>query len=91
MKFRHDRRILKLEFSPGDLVLLYISRLKLFLRKLKSRWSGPFKVIKVFSYGVIELESKVGHLFKMNGQRVKHYLGSVDDHRVNTIITLYEP
>ncbi|KAK4376818.1 hypothetical protein RND71_003114 [Anisodus tanguticus] len=91
MKFLHDKRILKREFSPGDVVLLYNSRLKLFLWKLKSRCSSPFKVMKVFPCSVIELESKVGHLFKVNDQRVKHYLGSYDDHRVNEIITLYEP
>ncbi|KAK4369994.1 hypothetical protein RND71_009469 [Anisodus tanguticus] len=91
MKFLHDKRILKQEFSSGDLVLLYNSRLKLFPEKLKSRWSSPFKVIKVFLYSTIELDSKVGHIFKVNGQRVKHYLGSYDDHRVNEIITLYEP
>ncbi|KAK4360247.1 hypothetical protein RND71_019199 [Anisodus tanguticus] len=91
MKFFHERRILKREFSLGNLVLLYNSRLKLFLEKFKSIWSDPFKVMKVFPYGSIELESKTDHLFKVNGQRVKHYLGSFDDHRVNAIITLYEP
>ncbi|KAK4341382.1 hypothetical protein RND71_039883 [Anisodus tanguticus] len=89
MKFLHDKRILKREFSPGYLVLLYNSRLMLFYVKLKLRWSGPFKVMKVFPYGTIELESKAGHLFKVNGQRVKHYLESYDDHRVNEIIILY--
>ncbi|KAK4342650.1 hypothetical protein RND71_038466 [Anisodus tanguticus] len=91
MKFLHDERISKWEFSPEDLVLLYNSRLKLFPEKLKSRWSGPFKGIRVFLYGAIELGRKVGHLFKVNSQRVKHYSGIVDDHRVNTIITLHEP
>ncbi|KAK4366705.1 hypothetical protein RND71_014585 [Anisodus tanguticus] len=91
MNFLHDNRILKREFSHGDLVLLYNSRLMLFLVKLKSRRSSPFKGLKVFPYSAIELENKVGHLFKVNGQRVKHYLGSFDDHKVNEIITLYEP
>ena len=40
----HDAHILKKEFRVGDLVLLFNSRLKLFLGKLRSRWSGPFKV-----------------------------------------------
>ncbi|KAK4344088.1 hypothetical protein RND71_037182 [Anisodus tanguticus] len=91
MKILHDKRIVKREFSPGDLVLLYNSRLKLFSGKLKSRWFSPFKVKNVFSYGAIELKRKVGHFFKVNGQIVKYYLRSYDDHRVNEIITLYEP
>ena len=40
----HDAHILKKEFKVGDLVLLFNSRLKLFPSKLRSRWSGPFKV-----------------------------------------------
>ncbi|XP_075111191.1 uncharacterized protein LOC142181685 [Nicotiana tabacum] len=43
MKFVHDKKILKREFNSGDLVLLFNSRLKLFLGKLKSKWSGPVK------------------------------------------------
>ncbi|WRX13021.1 Integrase [Theobroma cacao] len=40
----HDNKIMERSFEPGQLVLLYDSRLKLFSRKLKSRWSGPFIV-----------------------------------------------
>nr|XP_012567485.1 uncharacterized protein LOC105851317 [Cicer arietinum] len=43
----HDRKIKSKEFQEGELVLLFNSRLKLFPEKLKSRWSGPFKIIKV--------------------------------------------
>ena len=38
----HDAHILKKQFQIGDLVLLFNSILKLFLGKLKSRWSNPF-------------------------------------------------
>ena len=34
----HDKQILKREFAPGQQVLLFNSRLKLFLGKLRSRW-----------------------------------------------------
>ena len=36
----HDQKIMRKDFRVGELVLLYNSRLKLFLGKLKSRWSG---------------------------------------------------
>ena len=39
----HDQKILRKEFKAGEQVLLYNSRHKLFLGKLKSRWSGPYK------------------------------------------------
>lgn len=51
----HDRKCLKRELSEEELVLLFNSRLNLFLGKLKSRWSGPFKIIKIYSHGAVEL------------------------------------
>ncbi|XP_019238599.1 PREDICTED: uncharacterized protein LOC109218680 [Nicotiana attenuata] len=77
MKFVHDKKILKREFKLGDLVLLFNSRLKLFSGKLKSKWSGLFKMVNVSPFGAVELESEDGlRTFKVNGQRVKHYLGT---------------
>ena len=35
-------RIPRKEFKAGDLVILYNSKLRLFPRKLRSRWSGPY-------------------------------------------------
>ena len=56
-------------------MLLYNSRLHLFPGKLKSKWSGPFVVKNVYSYGAIEIENlKNGVTFKVNGQRLKLYL-----------------
>ncbi|XP_019241149.1 PREDICTED: uncharacterized protein LOC109221138 [Nicotiana attenuata] len=76
MKFVHDKKILKREFKSGDLVLLFNSRLKLFPGKLKSKWSGPFKVLDVSPFGAMGLESEDGlRTFKINDQQVKHYLG----------------
>lgn len=62
----------------GDQVHLYNSRLKLFLGKSKSRWSGPFTVSQVISYGIVELHHPVKRSFKVNGQRIKHYIESLE-------------
>nr|GEV85608.1 DNA-directed DNA polymerase [Tanacetum cinerariifolium] len=43
------------------------------LRKLKTRWSGPFTITQVFLYGTIELSQPNGPNFKVNGHLVKHY------------------
>ncbi|CAM8934385.1 unnamed protein product [Rhodiola kirilowii] len=44
--------------------------------KLRSRWTGPYTVTKVFNHGALELESpKNGIRFKVNRHRVKHYHG----------------
>ncbi|GJZ01850.1 hypothetical protein Tco_0519811 [Tanacetum coccineum] len=44
-----------------------------FIGKLKTRWSGPFTITKVFPYGTNELSQPDGPNFKANGHRVKHY------------------
>ncbi|GKD39510.1 reverse transcriptase domain-containing protein [Tanacetum coccineum] len=71
----HDSKIKNRIFNVGDQVLLFNSRLKIFSGKLKTRWSGPFTITKVFPYGTIELSQLDGPIFKVNGHRVKHYFG----------------
>ena len=53
-------------------MLPFNSRLKLFLGKLQTRWDGSFVVKQVFPHGAIELISRDGTSFKVNGHRVKH-------------------
>ncbi|XP_062093897.1 uncharacterized protein LOC133799925 [Humulus lupulus] len=60
--------------------------LRLFPEKLKSRWSGPFTVARVFRYGSIEVQGKNGNPFKVNGQRMKPYLGSAFDQAKSIIL-----
>ncbi|KAL5571659.1 hypothetical protein UlMin_021256 [Ulmus minor] len=69
----HDKHILRRNFEVGQKVLLYNSRLRLFPGKLRSRWSGPFLVTKVFPYGAVEISHETKGTFKVNGQRLKHY------------------
>nr|GEV42506.1 reverse transcriptase domain-containing protein [Tanacetum cinerariifolium] len=71
----HDSKIKNRIFNVGDQVLLFNSRLKIFSGKLKTRWSGPFTITQVYSYGTIELSQPNGPTFKVNGHRVKHYFG----------------
>ncbi|XP_042027228.1 uncharacterized protein LOC121774411 [Salvia splendens] len=73
LKTYHDKMIEKREFFPGDLVLLFNARMKLFPGKLKSRWSGPFKVRTVMKNGALELEVDDGRVFTANGQNVKTF------------------
>ncbi|XP_049414686.1 uncharacterized protein LOC125877436 [Solanum stenotomum] len=88
MKKYHDKKIDKRELSPDDLVLLFNSRLRLFPGKLKSKWTGPFKVTKVFPHRAVELENKEGMRFKVNGQQIKIYLGQYES--VNKMIEIWD-
>ncbi|XP_049391590.1 uncharacterized protein LOC125856032 [Solanum stenotomum] len=54
----HDTQIVQREFNVRDWVLLYNSRLRIFLGKLKCKWSGPFRVTRVFTNGAIEIEDR---------------------------------
>lgn len=75
MKMFHDKHIIRKTFEPLDKVLLYDSRLHLFPDKLKSRWTCPFIVKKIFPYGTIEIENpNNGNIFKVNGHRLKPFL-----------------
>ena len=70
----HDQKILRKEFKAGEQVILYNSMLKLFLRKLKLRWSGPYTVVTSKPFGAMTLKTNSGCEFKVTGQRLKHYL-----------------
>ena len=72
-------------------MLLYISRLHLFPGKLRSRWTGPFLVKKVFSHGAVEIENPSnGVIFKINGQRLKPFL-KLPKESIDETMVLYEP
>ena len=71
----NDQIILRREFKVRDQVLLFNSRLRLFLGKLKSKWSGPYTVVSSTQFGVVTLRTINHEEFKVNGQRLKHYLG----------------
>ena len=75
MKAWHDKHIARKEFEPSQRVLLFNSQLKLFLGKLKSRWSRSFTVTRVFPYGGAEIMHLEKGTFKVNAQRLQPYFG----------------
>ena len=76
-------------FEPGQQVMLFNSRLKLFPGKLKSKWSGPFIVVQVFPYGRVEIMHPKKGQFKVNTQRLKPYFrGEFHIGRQDTILSM---
>ncbi|GKC48381.1 reverse transcriptase domain-containing protein [Tanacetum coccineum] len=70
----HDSRLRgDKNFINGEKVLLFYSRLKLHLGKLKSKWFRPFVVKTMHPYGAVEITDKNGLSFKVNNQRLKKY------------------
>nr|GEZ86963.1 hypothetical protein [Tanacetum cinerariifolium] len=85
----HDSKIKNHIFNIVDHVLLFNSRLKIFIGKLRTRWSGPFTITQVFPYGTNELSQPNGPNFKVNGHRVKHYFeGDIPSNVVPDLYTL---
>ncbi|XP_049378131.1 uncharacterized protein LOC125842892 [Solanum stenotomum] len=82
----HDKHIVSRTFEPGQLVLLFNSRLKLFPGKLRSKWSDPFEVVRMTQHGAVELRNKDKiSTFLVNGQRVKHYFGNDVDRELEAL------
>nr|GEY68157.1 reverse transcriptase domain-containing protein [Tanacetum cinerariifolium] len=70
----HDDKIKNRIFNVGDQVLLLNSRLKIFLGKLKSRWSGPFTISEIYPYGTAKLIHPDGCNFKDYPPMVEDFL-----------------
>ena len=54
MKKYHQQKIVKHDFFVGDLVLLFNSRFRFFLGKLKSKWTCPYFINQLFHHGSVE-------------------------------------
>ncbi|XP_070037134.1 uncharacterized protein [Nicotiana tomentosiformis] len=75
-----------------DALWAYCTTFKTPIGKLKSRWSGPFRMVQVFSSGAVEIETEDGtNKFTVNGKRLKHNLGMVEEKGNKMVITLEEP
>ena len=94
VKAYNDKKLLKKDFRPGQQVLLFNSRLKLFPGKLKSKWSGPFTIKEVKPYGAVELFNPQSETpdktWILNGQRLKLYHGG-NIERLTIIMQLQDP
>ncbi|XP_074277429.1 uncharacterized protein LOC141601067 [Silene latifolia] len=87
----HDNMISRRVFQVGEKVLLFQNRLRLFSGRLRSRWIGPYEVVRSFSYGAIEIKClKSGKVLKVNGQRLKHYHEGIEMGEVG-ILHLVDP
>nr|GEY53301.1 reverse transcriptase domain-containing protein [Tanacetum cinerariifolium] len=60
----HDSKIKNRVFNVDDRVLLFNSRLKIFSGKLKTCWSGPFTIIKVFHMARLSYLKPTGLILK---------------------------
>ena len=78
-----DRR--SKEFKPGDKVLLFNSRVKLFGHgKLRSKWEGPYTVVNVASHGSITLLDDCNTRFTKGHKPSNHIRARIKSHVYTT-------
>ena len=78
-------------FNPGDKVLLFNSRVKLFWQeKLRSKWDGPYTIIHASWHGAITIQDDNGKVFKVNGQRLKVFLEPLNPKEEVDVINLID-
>ncbi|CAM8908573.1 unnamed protein product [Rhodiola kirilowii] len=58
-KMYHDKYILRFNYEVGQKVLLFSSRLRFMPGKLRSCWTGPYVVVKVYNHGALKQEFNV--------------------------------
>ncbi|XP_074300877.1 uncharacterized protein LOC141632211 [Silene latifolia] len=82
----HDNMISRKTFEVGQKVLPFQNRHRHFSGKLRSRWMRPYEVVKVFTYGAIDIKClNIGKVLKVNGQRLKLYHVGVEVGEVETL------
>lgn len=69
IKAFHDKHIVIKSFIPCQKVLLFSSRLHIFLGELCSRWFGYITFTFLLHMGLLKLRIQRNPTFKVNGQR----------------------
>jgi transposase InsO family protein len=71
----YDSKLTPKTLHENDLVLLYDSRFQKFPGKFKMRWFGPYRILKAYENGSMELQDFEGkiHTTRYNGNRLKLY------------------
>ncbi|XP_076954575.1 uncharacterized protein LOC143629098 [Bidens hawaiensis] len=79
LKKVRDAKLRNRVFKEGQKVCLYNSRLRLFPGKLKSKWMGPYVIIRVGKFGDVEIEDLHNQTRQIvKGHQLKPYLEGKD-------------
>jgi hypothetical protein len=75
-KTYYDSKLEPKVLKENDLILLYDSRFSKFPGKFKMRWFGPYRILKSYPNGSMELQDFAGvvHSTRYNGHRLKPYI-----------------
>ena len=71
-------------------MFVFNSRLWLMPGKLRSKWMGPYEVLRTIDYGVVELKNGDG-TFRVNVHRLKPYFEKEKEEKGVLSISLFDP
>jgi hypothetical protein len=67
------------QFDIGDTVVRFEASFQLTPGKLKSQWTGPYKVCNLFPNNVCSIKcQRTNQSFNVNGNRLKHHFDKID-------------
>ena len=75
MVLDHDKDARQLEYRMGQLVWLKEHNFLGKNRKLAPNWTGPYQIVKVFEFGVVDLKYK-NKIYRVNVDRLKPFISA---------------
>ena len=72
MEQNYNKKAEQTNYQVGQLILLKEENFLHKNRKLASQWSGPYKIVKVMQFGVVDIEYK-NKIYRVNVARIKPF------------------
>ena len=72
-KVGHDKSAVSHNYQTGQLVWLHEENFLGKNRKISPQWTGPYRISKVFTFGVVDIEYK-NKIYRVNVGRIKPYV-----------------
>ena len=69
----YNRNAVPMKYVEGQLVWLHEENFLNKNRKLAPKWSGPYKIVKVFTFGAVDISYK-NKIYRVNMARIKPYI-----------------
>ena len=64
-----------MKYVEGQLVWLHEENFLNRNKKLAPKWSGPYKIVKVFTFGAVDISYK-NKIYRVNMARIKPYINT---------------
>jgi len=82
-----NKKAIPFKYTVDQLVWLSEQNFLARNRKLAPKWTGPFKIVKIFDFGVVDIEHK-RKIYRVNMDRIKPYTAEfVQQHDPTTQVT----